>query len=396
MCLAADKSLPALDVDPDEINGLPSLTISESVGMKLSALATALSLGLALGKRTGIVIAKRSSYSKSTTALLVSTCELMEGISANAKWIDELLDLEGLQCADSLCERTLELSELRSLFAKYAKNIEAMVAVDVAILKWSIKEIQSKPGDVFEVDQIMLQSLVALSMNPSIGKFFIDDILTVVDQIKHWTNADHYSPFCDSKYYPSLMMLVKFLDADSPIRLKVETTASVMYSKWRCSDGRMILGSNHSFVLLMENNHPKDILDLCNAQMQMQFECDRKLHSLCDGSSLNISSDRLFLSKFKPTYFLSANIEDDALIWKETNFTVYRYIYFENYPRSDSKQKRMFILCNLKPAALFGKMVSSCTSLKNFQVMLEDPTMKQMILTYGITIFESSSLYGTN
>ena len=416
MCLAADNSSKltcksvlamsqsALDVHTNTcslqtliMNQHPEQIITYLMSQKnfSEELAKAFAIGLYLGKHTEIFCMSRDTSQNKTRTLLVSTDELMNVVSDKTNWesnpFEKLFDLECLNSAQSLKKPNLEFSEFRSMFAECAVNAEAMVAVDVAILKWFALEIRMIPDDVLEIDQFMLQSVVALSMNPLIGKFLMEDILIVVEQIKHWSNPEYYS------HFSSLLTLLKFLDDDSPIRYNIETVTANMYVNRRatCAESRLILGPNHPFVVSMETDASKEKLDKCDAQLQIQANCDRKLHSLCDGSSPNFKVDCLFLSKSNPSYVLSAIIEKDGLKWNGTDFTAFRYILFDNHP-PEHKQNRLFMLGKVRPPAIFSQRVVSSTSLREIYLILEESEMKRLILTYGITIFESSSLCGVN
>ena len=364
-------------------------------------LAKAFAIGLYLGKHPEIFCMSRDSSQKKTRTLLVSSDELMNVISDKTNWesnpFEKLFDLECLNSAPSLKKPNLEFSEFRSMFAECALNAEAMIAVDVAILKWFAQEIHMIPDDVLEIDQFLLQSVVALSMDPQIGKFLMEDILNVVEQIKHWSNQEYYSSFWGRVYFSSLLTLLKFLDDDSLIRSNIVAVTAKMYvnGEATCAESRLILGPNHPFVVSMEKDASKEKLDKCDAQLQIQANCDRKLHSLCDGSSPNFKVDCLFLSKSNPSYVLSAIIEKDGLKWNGTDFTAFRYILFDNHP-PEHKQNSLFMLGKVRPPAIFSQRVVSSTSLREMYLILEESEMKRLILTYGITILESSSLCGVN
>ena len=376
-------------------------------------LAMAFAVGLAMGKHPEIAGKHNFYRDKATTKLAVNTNELKKVVSENDNWkwdtlsynpFAELLDVEGLLKAIDI--ESMELEVLRGLFAEHAQYAETMIALDVALLQWTSHHIQENPNNVIEVDHNILLPICALSLNPLISKFLMDDIRIVVDHARLWTNEGYYTTrsaevqfftFMVEVNYSSLLTLIKLLDDDSPIRLKLETIAAGMYTaKDRtCPESRLILGPNHPLVLSMEESASKEKLDLCDTQMQLQNKCGRRIHSLCRDKTIMIfTPDLNFLTIYLRTTLLSAKIKDDDLKWEMNGPIVSRGICFENQPGKDPVQNRLFILSALRPPTAFWDRVLSCKSISEFRMLLEVSKMRQLILTYGITILESSSLYG--
>lgn len=268
--------------------------------------------------------------------------------------------------------------------------------MDVAILQWSAEAIHSNPADVLQIDQVSLQFVCALSMNPLIGKPLMDDIQTVVEQTRPWAIESNFSLSFRGAQLSHLLTTIKLLDADSSIRLELETIAAKMYAKGEnaCAESRLILGPSHPFVLTMEKSVSKEKLGLCEAQMQSQFMCGRKLHSLGGPDSIiSFELDQYFITRHSPTHLLRAIIKEGEFEWKEKVPTAASDMYFDNKPSKDPKDFHLFIVSRLRPPPAFCEEVTSCTSLKDFLKLLKDSTIRQMILTYGITILESSSIF---
>ena len=380
-------------------------------------LAMAFAVGLAMGKHPEIAGKHNFYRDKATTKLAVNTNELKKVVSENDNWkwdtlsynpFDKLINLESFFESAYFYSENMELVGHRGLLAEHAQSAETMIAVDVAILQWFAHQIQANANNVIEVDHYTLLPICALSLYPLISKFLMDDIQIVVDHARHWTSAGYYStrsdegqlsPFVSEINFSALLTLIKLLDEDSPIRLKLETIAAKMYTAdvKTCAESRLILGPNHPLVLSMEKSTPKEKLDLCNSQMQLQFKCGRKVHSFCGDDSIFIFDPHGdFLTKNKLSYLLRAKIEKDNLEWEMKKPMVARLIYFKNKPGKDPAQNRLFIISKLRPPAAFCEIVLSFKSILEFRVLLGVSKMRQMILTYGITILESSSSYGVN
>ena len=357
-------------------------------------LAVAFGLGLALGKQSKI--AKLGTTKTEETTLFVSQKELGVFISDNASWeldngasynpFDILFDSK---CVQNIPKpKPMETLKFRSEYAKCALNPEAMIAVDTAILQWLAQAIHLRPRDVLQIDKVVLQFVCALSMHPFIGKLLMDDIQCVVEQICR---------YCTEESFSHILTIIKFLDDKSPIRLELEVIAAKMYASARnsCPESRMLLGPSHPLVLSMEKNASEEEFVLCDAKMQSQLVFGRKLYSQCGhDSAYGFELHQLFMSILHPTYLLKANIVVDGIEWKEKIPIVADVIYFYNRP-SEDPMHNLFIISTLSLPPDFCEEVTSFTSLKKFHKYMEGPSIRRMILTYGITILESSSLFNS-
>ena len=415
ICLAADnssklacKSVPVMSQSALNVHtntsGLQTLIMNQHPEQIIpylmscknfsEELAMAFAIGLDLGKHTEILSKLRGYSQKNTRYVIIITDELRKILLDKINWMsdpfEKLFDSTCLHKALNLNKGSLEFPEFQSVFAKCAVNAEAMIAVNVAILKWFVFEVHSKPDEVLHVAPSLLQSVSALSMNPLISKFLMDDTQIVIEQAKLWTDADYYFSSTYEVYFSSLLTLLKFLDDDNPIRSDIETIAAIMYvnGEKTCVESRLTLGANHPFVLSMEKDASKEKLALCDTQMQTQIKCRRKLHSLGYGWNLFFDRDKMFLGKNKLPHLLWAIVKEDDLEWEMNDPLLADINYFEN-----SDQSRLFILSMLRPPSTFCESVTSCTSLKDFQKLLQRSAIRRMILTYGITILESSFLY---
>ena len=112
-------------------------------------LAIAFAIGLDLGKHTEIIDEFRISLQKNTKNFQISSPKLLEIISDKVNWklnhIEKLFDMNCLQKAPDLKEQGIDVQEVRNIFAECAVNDEAMIAVNVAILKWSVFGVHLKP-----------------------------------------------------------------------------------------------------------------------------------------------------------------------------------------------------------------------------------------------------------
>ena len=230
VCLAADKNHPYVpnDESSGDDNGqlslvmkehpeqLPPLLVSRKGWSKEEAMAFA--LGLALGKHCSnqkcthtcrgdgvVMVEKECDMLKchrydNRGNLIVDMKILQSAISSNLEWIDgstsynpfsELFDVQELQNPENYAnESVLCPGEVRRLFARYAKSATAMIAIDVAILRWFVHVIESKPGEcrMIKVKSLILTPLCALSMSTHIRDYCTDDMLTVLTKVQSHTD----------------------------------------------------------------------------------------------------------------------------------------------------------------------------------------------------------------
>ena len=68
-----------------------------------------------------------------------------------------------------------------------------------------------------------------------------------------------------------------------------------------------------------------------------------------------------------------------------------RHIEFNNHPSTEPKKIRLFICCVCPPPASFWENVQLLTNLEKIHELLKTPSITLKILTYGLTIVQSSS-----
>lgn len=78
--------------------------------------------------------------------------------------------------------------ELRCVFAKHAKCAEAMVLVDVTILRWLVQVIQNnKEGPLILLESPVVQAMCALVID---GDYCTSDVSTVLNEVERYVNSD--------------------------------------------------------------------------------------------------------------------------------------------------------------------------------------------------------------
>ena len=325
---------------------------------------------------------------------------LNKAISANLEWkekdkiynpFSELFDIQSVQKAKMYLSY-ITLENVRRVFVKYAKNATAVIAIDVAILKWLLHAINAKPKDyhIVGVEGPIIMPICALSMHPKIGEYLTNDILTVLTQMEYYTDTE-------CSYYKnvdfltsSLITVVKMLE-DGPIRTKVVEMVAKMYPVVKRSylDCRMLLGSEHSIVKHMEERIEDEVISNSSSILQ-QLKCDKKLHTMSFSFFDIISQNLSFSSVWEHRYLIATIETDSTLIWEETTPKFEWEVSFINKSDSHPRQMRLFIFSQLPVPDNFWKIATSCSSLPMFEEILKTPIVKRMIITYGISIFESS------
>ena len=334
--------------------------------------------------------------------------DLERVISANLEWKDdsgthnplsEMFDVKAMGSLENyICMNELDLEDARLLLAKCAKKPIAMIAIDVAILQWLVSAIKTKPKNchMIEIAEAIFMPLCALSMRSLIREHCTIDILYVLSEMQNYADPVNGN-YSDVEYYtPSLLAIYKFLE-DGPTRTKVEEILIMLCPFGRQENAfviiRLLLWNDHPFVKLMEGYFSSDKLSSCEVSLHLQAEWNRKMYSI----------GHTYYGGFQPHYdiihiyehtFLSAIIEqDDTLKWETTTPILGIEIIFRNKPGLHPKQVRLFIINQVPTPDSFWQAIYSCASLSSFQKLLTKSEIKQTILSYGITILESSSFY---
>ena len=319
--------------------------------------------------------------------------ELRNAVSANSEWKDgdkafspfaELFDIHEIEKSELFNEAHLYPEKVRLLFAKYAKNATAMIAIDVAILKWLVHAIKTKidSSQVIRIDKAIIMPLCALSMIPLVQEHCTNDILTILTQKQQIANI------------PSYLTLFKLLDA-GVIKEKVE---EILLPMWFIGtkfflNACMILGKEHQFVQKIKVNYSKDKHTSMEALLHLQTACQRKVYSFghvsIDSYKSNCNLFRIIDSHTKLGAYIK---QDNTLNWEKPLPTSGSDIYFENRPSPHPQQVSLLVISQVPAPVSFWQTMTSCTSLTIFQEILTRPQMRQMILTYGITIMEDNSV----
>ena len=332
----------------------------------------------------------------------VDCSSFQSAISANLKWKD--FDCQTYNPFDDLFANLKEIQKpanyfningsiipisIRRLFAKHAKSETAMIAIDVAILKWLVQAIKTKPQDkpFLRLCKDLVLAICSLSMHPTIEGRCQDDILFVLAHLQHTLDPDN-NPYDDVEYYiPSLITLIKFLNF-GPIRDKVmKILASV------CSDGehdfvniKMLLGADHEFVKHLEVNILEDDLDTYERQLLKQkLLYGREIYSMITSVKWDYTGDRS-VSFYYETCLCAQIGHDRSLNWGKPKHQ--NTITFNN--QYDDKPF-LIIYSMLKVPDELWNEIRSFTNLSMIQEALKDPKIIRMIFTYGMTILESRS-----
>ena len=383
-------------------------------------LAIAFALGLALGKQCEQLdtstnaecemiewkyVGTAPSEGNRITARIIN---LSRAVSANLEWKDgsqtynpitELFSIEKIQ---NVGNDSNYFVMVRHLLAYCAEKAIAMVAIDVALLKWMVHAIKANPlkCNLLEISESIFMPLCALSMIPQVGEHCTDDILTVLTEVQKYADPETHSSSDMDNYNPTLFTLYKMLD-DGPIRRKVEEIVEMVchYSISSYLSARMILGDDHSIVRATEEKFSDEERSLRETLFTCQAECHRKVYSIGNRCINGHANSRVYPQNngFIQIYMnttLSAVVEqDNTLKWEGTTPALGQEIIFSNDP--SPHPKRLFIINQLlAPIPLqFWQDITSCTSITQFQEIMKKPVIRQIILTYGLTILESSSIY---
>ena len=314
--------------------------------------------------------------------------------------ISDLFDIEIIQKTEKYSNYPWYV---RLQFAECAKKAIAMVAIDVANLKWMVHAIKTNPLDchMIEIKESIFMPLCALSMIPQIREHCTEDILIVLAEVKKYADPELYSYLNMEDYNPSLFTLYKMLE-DGPIRRKVDEIVAIV-CRYSYLDARMLLGDYHPLVRSTEKSFSDAERSSRETLLNCQGDCHRKVYAIgnrCiygyENSRLNPYNAGFIRIHLHTVTILSAIIEqDNTLKWEGTTPTLVEKICFSNDPSPPLEQVRLFIINQLPTPGTFQfwNDITSCTSILKFRELMTQAAIRQIILTYGITILESSSLY---
>ena len=365
-CLATDSpglNVPKSDAFIGEVDSLQKIILKQHLAVHPPFLVTterwekevakAFTVGQVLGKCCDENDAATSSNSSSSqgmkrnyvklnfeldreegnvATLKVDMNSLQLVISANLEWNDfdhqtynpfnELFDLEKIQNPENYDnEAHIHLYEFRDIFANHARTEAAMIAVDVAILRWLAYGIKAKPqaSPYLVVSRDILLGICSLSFHPTIKGLCSDDILSVLTHFQQQYPDPTNSSCVELEYDRApLITLFKFLE-DGPIRVKVMEILTKV-----CSNGRhdfvsskMILGADHPFLKILEKRFSTSELASNELKLQSQKQYERTIYSMITSSKCDNTGECYISFPFEA--YISAQINpDDTLNWVRT------------------------------------------------------------------------------
>ena len=305
-------------------------------------------------------------------------------------------------------EDRLSFFDVRYVFGKCAKQPAAMVLVDVAILKWTNQLIGMKGSNPVLAEPSIVQALCGLSLYPQVAEQCKNDIIRVLDQF-----PPAYSHFSFTlgmqNYFSGLLTAIKIL-GPSEIRTKIEEITAFIYKKGTEFNplneksfayvgplARMLLGEKHELLSSMEKNVPMQEIALWDITLSSLLASNNhNLHSLISGGTIGYDPKELIVrvsSDFSNVFCSSALVSKDNLIWYKapTNCAAVRFEYSFNLGRDTPTC--LHVICLIRPPAIIWDEITSCKRLEEVRVLLKGLRMRQAILTYGLSILETSAVH---
>ena len=302
-------------------------------------------------------------------------------------------------------ESILSFSELRYVFAKCAKLPESMVVVDVAILRGMSRIIKRKFTPVLAEPSIV-QAVCALSLYPQIEKLCSNDILGVLEEFPRAFSIGLLQ-YEMPRYFPTLLTVIKMLDPGK-VREKVEGIAALIYETGFEHDPlkeksysfvgplfRMLLEADHDSIKSMEKSVSMEEIALWDTSLPFLLASnDHKLHALSSGAtdgyapnefSLKISHDNFII------FHTKALVSDNHLKWDDYR-SRFESVHFKYSSNLEQKwPMRLHLISQINLPAIIWKNITACTTLEKMREFLGSLKMRQAILTYGMSILETSA-----
>ena len=290
----------------------------------------------------------------------------------------------------------LTLGELRHIFAKHAIKPAAMASVDVTILKWLLHGIQKTGKEcLLPLELPVVQAMCGLVMYPHFEELCAGDVLAVLNQFERFLDSDVNKSL--KIIIPSLITVIKML-VPSSVRTKVEGILAKIYRKDFEVIGlvcRLLLGDSHDFIKAMEESIPKEVLDRWSASVISSSNHNNKLHSLSGLNNPGLVNFSIGIFPNYALYFKCVKVAEDIIMWSEADEILTSAITIRDVRDSVLLpwQSRLLLVCLIKPPAQFWDEIHSCINLKMLRNLIESSKMKQMILTYGVSILETTMSY---
>ena len=359
----------------------------------------AISIGFFLGTSTEILIKDTSDGER--ISLFVPAKYLERVVVLNGRLEKEFrvfnrfAELFNCECLlEKLVSKTfLTFKQMQSLFLECSRIPEAKIAIDVAILKWLSIEIQEAKSDAgngrVNVDPSILGSLCALSLDADDKTYkFTKDILLVLTQVQELIVRE-LLPL--KNILPTLLTVMKLFD-DGPIHTKAKEIITTFFNEDYqkvCPILVLTLGKDHALVKSIEATMEDEKKRArCDAELDGQLALKRKVHSLAIMPFLDPNG---FSILAVDALYLKADIgTEGTLEWERTQASSKEIIGLSIRP-DVINQTCLFIIFMIEPPADVCMEITSCASLEKFYELLEKPKMKQMILSYGVTILESDN-----
>lgn len=148
----------------------------------------------------------------------------------------------------------------------------------------------------------------------------------------------------------------------------------------------MLLGDEHPFAEVL-----KEQIALYEEVTQTPNDkYKRKLYSMSNDIIKSVLG-RTFIELTFWTRHSAKILPDNSLVWNDKVNDNHKNT--NQFINTQGLEIRLSIYSNSHAPALFWNIVTSCKSLEKFLEIMEHPEIRRMILTYGMTILESSSYF---
>ena len=384
-CLAADNSSTSA----------PNNKQPQPLGIRGYAIA----IGNALGTSTEMVIKK--TFDEKRFSLFVSTKELEQVVLRNKESKEdfrpfnpfaELFNGKCLLENLSVSQTVMNIKQTQSLFLKCSRIPEAKTAIDVAILKWlsgGIKDVKSSAGGgMLYVEPDILDSLCALSLDPDDKTFnFTKDIQTVLTQVQELIAREWFTPMNMENTLPTMLTVMKIFDEGSNRTMAKEITSTFLNEDFQRTGPIFMLTFGVDDELIKSSETP--LVARWSEQLDVQSALKRKVHSLAILPFLNPAS--YFIIAFDSPCLKADISTEGTLGWESKEASRKDRIDVDNRRNVKLDGTQLLIIFKIDPPAYLCEEITSCASLTIFYELLEKRSMKQMILSYGMTILETAN-----
>ena len=298
--------------------------------------------------------------------------------------------------------------QVRSLMAQSARHELAIIAVDVAVLKWVVQSIKNG-GNPYHfmhscsVLDLSQHAILSLELYPEIARLCRSELDIFLNKLVAYYNKMNTLLFGN---YVKILNIITMLDN---VRI-TEKLFPIILSKAFHGSGYLHLKKDIEAFLFRYtrfrsfNNCP-NVAKLLKERFNFQNDCPKLIEKFsiqiyADQDVLPFSThifpcSRIVRHYKKEEYVLQAEIISGKIIWARNEFELASNPSENSQPvgpedPSEEHPHKLYVVCQLKPPPnLAIILIDRCQTEEGLKKMLKDSAWRHMVLAFGVSMFEA-------